>query len=194
MIKSANIEFVELEDESFDNPMGEATGAAAIFGVTGGVMEAALRSVSELITGKPLEKIEFEEVRGKTGIKKATITIGDKEVKVAVAHGLSNAQAIMEEIKQGKADYQFVEIMACPGGCIMGGGQPIKSAKIQETVNVREKRAKAMYTIDEKSTIRKSHENPVLQKIYKEFLGEPGGHLAHELLHTHYEKKEKYRI
>ena len=194
MIKSANIEFVELEDESFDNPMGEATGAAAIFGVTGGVMEAALRSVSEIVTGKPLEKIEFEEVRGQTGIKKATISIGDKKVKVAVAHGLSNAQAIMEEIKQGKADYQFVEIMACPGGCIMGGGQPIKSAKIQETVNVREKRAKAMYTIDEKSTIRKSHENPVVQKIYQEFLGEPGGHLAHELLHTHYEKKEKYRI
>lgn len=100
----------------------------------------------------------------------------------------------MEEIKQGKADYQFVEIMACPGGCIMGGGQPIKSAKIQETINVREKRAKAMYTIDEKSTIRKSHENPVLKKIYKEFLGEPGGHLSHELLHTHYTEKNKYRL
>ena len=194
MIKQANIEFVELEDEGFDNPMGEATGAGAIFGVTGGVMEAALRTVSEILTNKPLEKIEFEEVRGQQGIKRATIHIGEKEIKVVVAHGLGNAKTIMEEIKSGKADYQFVEIMACPGGCIMGGGQPIKSAKIQETVDVRKKRAQAMYTIDEKSKIRESHKNPVLQKIYQEFLGEPGGHLAHELLHTTYQKMEKYRF
>lgn len=194
MIKEANIEFTQLEDETFDNPMGEATGAGAIFGVTGGVMEAALRSVSEILTGKPLKKIEFEEVRGKKGIKKAIIAIGDKNIKVAVAHGLGNAQEIMEEIKQGKADYQFVEIMACPGGCIMGGGQPIKSAKIRETIDVRKKRADAMYSIDEKSKIRMSHKNPVLLKIYEEYLGEPGGNLAHKLLHTHYEAKEKYRI
>ena len=194
MIKEANIEFTQLEDENFDNPMGEATGAGAIFGVTGGVMEAALRSVSEILTGKPLKKIEFEEVRGKKGIKKAIIAIGDKNIKVAVAHGLGNAQEIMEEIKQGKADYQFVEIMACPGGCIMGGGQPIKSAKIRETIDVRKKRADAMYSIDEKSKIRMSHKNPVLLKIYEEYLGELGGNLAHKLLHTHYEAKEKYRI
>lgn len=194
MIKQANIEFVELEDEKFDDPMGEATGAGAIFGVTGGVMEAALRSVSEIVTGKPLEKVEFEEVRGQKGIKRATIKIGDKEVKAVIASGLGNAQTIMEEIKSGKADYQFVEIMACPGGCIMGGGQPIKSSKIRETVNVAQKRSEAMYSIDERSTIRLSHKNPVLQKIYQEFLGEPGGHLAHELLHTHYEVREKYRI
>lgn len=194
MIKQANIEFVELEDETFDDPMGEATGAAAIFGVTGGVAEAALRSVSEIVTGKPLEKIEFEEVRGQQGIKRATIKIGDKEVKAVIASGLGNAGIIMEEIKSGKADYQFVEIMACPGGCIMGGGQPIKSSKIRETVNVAKKRSEAMYSIDERSTIRLSHKNPVLQKIYQEFLGEPGGHLAHELLHTQYEKREKYRI
>lgn len=194
MIKQANIEFVELEDEVFDDPMGEATGAAAIFGVTGGVAEAALRSVSEIMTGKPLEKIEFEEVRGQQGIKRTTIKIGDKEVKAVIASGLGNAGIIMEEIKSGKADYQFVEIMACPGGCIMGGGQPIKSSKIRETVNVAKKRSEAMYSIDERSTIRLSHKNPVLQKIYQEFLGEPGGHLAHELLHTHYEKREKYRI
>ena len=194
MIKGANIEFVELEDENFDDPMGEATGAAAIFGVTGGVMEAALRSVSEILTGKELAKIEFEEVRGQKGIKKGTVKIGDREIKVVVASGLGNAKTIMEEIKTGKADYQFVEIMACPGGCIMGGGQPIKSTKIRETIDVAAKRAEAMYSIDEKSTIRKSHENPVMQKIYQEFFGEPGGHLAHELLHTHYEKKEKYRI
>ena len=194
MIKQANIEFVELEDEAFDDPMGEATGAGAIFGVTGGVMEAALRSVSEILTGEPLGKVEFEEVRGQKGIKRATVKIGEKDVKIVVASGLGNAGTIMEEIKSGKADYQFVEIMACPGGCIMGGGQPIKSAKIRETVDVAKKRSEAMYTIDERSKIRLSHKNPVLQKIYQEYLGEPGGHLAHELLHTHYEAREKYRF
>ena len=194
MIKQAKIDFVNLEDAKFDDPMGEATGAAAIFGVTGGVMEAALRSVSEIVTGKPLDKIAFEQVRGESGIKRAKIEIGDKKVKVAVAHGLANAQTIMEEIKSGKADYQFVEIMACPGGCITGGGQPIKNAKIQEEVDIHKKRAEAMYSIDEKSVIRKSHENPVLKQIYKEFLGEPNGELAHKLLHTHYSKKEKYKF
>lgn len=194
MIKQAKIDFVNLEDAKFDDPMGEATGAAAIFGVTGGVMEAALRSVSEIVTGKPLDKISFKQVRGESGIKRAEIEIGDKKVKVAVAHGLANAQTIMEEIKSGKADYQFVEIMACPGGCITGGGQPIKNAKIQEEVDIHKKRAEAMYSIDEKSVIRKSHENPVLKQIYKEFLGEPNGELAHKLLHTHYSKKEKYKF
>lgn len=194
MIKQAKIDFVNLEDAKFDDPMGEATGAAAIFGVTGGVMEAALRSVSEIVTGKPLDKIAFEQVRGENGIKRAEIEIGDKKVKVAVAHGLANAQTIMEEIKSGKADYQFVEIMACPGGCITGGGQPIKNAKIQEEVDIHKKRAEAMYSIDEKSVIRKSHENPVIKQIYKEFLGEPNGELAHKLLHTHYSKKDKYRF
>ena len=194
MIKQAKIDFVNLDDANFDDPMGEATGSAAIFGVTGGVMEAALRSVSEIITGKPLDKITFEQVRGEKGIKRAEIKIGDQKVKVVVAHGLANAQTIMEEIKSGKADYQFVEIMACPGGCITGGGQPIKSAKIQEEVDVHKKRAEAMYSIDEKSVIRKSHENPVLKQIYKDFLGEPNGELAHKLLHTHYSKKEKYKF
>lgn len=194
MIKQAKIDFINLEDAKFDNPMGEATGAAAIFGVTGGVMEAALRSVSEIVTGKPLDKIAFKQVRGENGIKRAEIEIGDKKVKVAVAHGLANAQTIMEEIKSGKADYQFVEIMACPGGCITGGGQPIKSAKIQEEIDVHKKRAEAMYSIDEKSVIRKSHENPVLIQIYNEFLGKPNGELAHKLLHTHYSEKDKYRF
>ena len=194
MIKQAKIDFVNLDDANFDDPMGEATGSAAIFGVTGGVMEAAIRSVSEIITGKPLDKITFEQVRGENGIKRAEIKIGDQKVKVVVAHGLSNAQTIMEEIKSGKADYQFVEIMACPGGCITGGGQPIKSAKIQEEVDVHKKRAEAMYSIDEKSVIRKSHENPVLKQIYKDFLGEPNGELAHKLLHTRYSKKDKYRF
>ena len=194
MIKQANIEFDKLEDETFDSPMGEATGAAAIFGVTGGVMEAALRTAYELITGNELPKLEFEDIRGAKGIKKATIQIGDKEVKVAVAHGLGNARKIMEEIKNGTADYQFVEVMACTGGCIMGGGQPIKNSKTRMTVDVRAKRAAAMYSIDERSTIRKSHENPILKQIYKEYIGKPGEHKAHELLHTHYEKREEYRI
>ncbi len=194
MIKQANIEFDKLEDETFDSPMGEATGAAAIFGVTGGVMEAALRTAYELITGKELEKLEFEEIRGAKGIKKATVKIGDKDVKVAVAHGLGNARRIMEEIKNGTADYSFVEVMACPGGCIMGGGQPIKSSKIRMTVDVAGKRAEAMYSIDERSTIRKSHENPVLKQIYKDYIGKPGEHKAHELFHTHYTPIEEYRI
>ena len=173
--------------------MGEATGAGAIFGTTGGVMEAALRTAYETLTGKELSKLEFEDVRGKEGIKKATVKIGDKEVKVAVAHGLSNAREILEEIQAGNADYQFVEIMACPGGCIMGGGQPIVSSKIRNDVDVRAKRAECLYSIDEKSTIRKSHENPAIKKLYKEFLGEPGSHKAHELLHTTYHAREKYR-
>lgn len=194
MIKQANIEFDKLEDETFDSPMGEATGAAAIFGVTGGVMEAALRTAYEIITGEELKKLEFEDIRGSKGIKKATVQIGDKEVKVAVAHGLSNARKIMEEIKNGTSDYQFVEVMACPGGCIMGGGQPIKSSKTRMTVDVAAKRAEAMYSIDERSTIRKSHENPIMKQIYKDYIGNPGEHKAHELLHTHYVEREEYRI
>lgn len=194
MIKQANIEFTKLEETEFDSPMGEATGAAAIFGTTGGVMEAALRTAQDTLTGKNLDKIDFEQVRGEEGIKKATVTIDGKEIKVVAASGLANAREILEEIKTGKADYQFVEIMACPGGCVMGGGQPIKSAKTRVEVDIRKLRADSLYTIDEKSTIRKSHENPVVNKIYEEFLEKPGSHKAEELLHTSYEKREKYRI
>ena len=194
MIKQANIEFTKLEESEFDSPMGEATGAAAIFGTTGGVMEAALRTAQDTLTGKNLEKIEFEQVRGGDGIKKATVNIAGKEVKVVAASGLSNAREILEEIKSGKADYQFVEIMACPGGCVMGGGQPIKSSKTRSEVNVRKLRADSLYTIDEKSTIRKSHENPVIKKIYEEFLEKPGSYRAEKLLHTHYKEREKYQI
>lgn len=194
MIKQANIEFDKLEDSTFDNPMGEATGAAAIFGTTGGVMEAALRTAQDTLTGKDLPKIEFKQVRGGDGIKRATINIAGKDIKVVAASGLANAQKIMEEIKSGKADYQFVEIMACPGGCVMGGGQPIKSSKIRREVDIRKLRADALYTIDEKSTIRKSHENPVVKKIYEEFLEEPGSYRAHKLLHTHYVERPKYKI
>lgn len=194
MIKQANIEFTKLEDTNFDSPMGEATGAGAIFGTTGGVMEAALRTAQDTLTGKDLDKIDFEAVRGGEGIKRATVKIADKEIKVVAASGLANAQKIMEEIKSGKADYQFVEIMACPGGCIMGGGQPIKSSKERAEKDIRKLRADCLYSIDEKSVIRKSHENPIVKKIYKDYLEKPGSHRAHELLHTHYEKREKYNI
>jgi len=194
MIKQANIEFTKLEDTNFDSPMGEATGAAAIFGTTGGVMEAALRTAQDTLTGKDLDKIDFEAVRGGEGIKKATVKIADTEMKVVAASGLANAQKIMEEIKSGKADYQFVEIMACPGGCVMGGGQPIKSSKERAEKDIRKLRADCLYSIDEKSVIRKSHENPIVKKIYKDYLEKPGSHKAHELLHTHYEKREKYDI
>ena len=194
MIKQAGLDFVNLEDSTFDDPMGEATGAAAIFGTTGGVMEAALRTAFEKITGETLKDVNFEAVRGEEGIKRATVKIGDKEVKAVVAHGLGNAQIVMDEIKSGKADYQFVEIMACPGGCIMGGGQPIRSSKERATIEIRKLRADCLYSIDEKSTIRKSHENPVVLKMYEDYLGEVGGHRAHELLHTSYVEREKYNL
>ena len=194
MIKQANIEFTKLEDTEFDSPMGEATGAAVIFGTTGGVMEAALRTAQDTLTGKDLDKIDFESVRGGEGIKKAKIKIADTEIKVVAASGLANAQKILEEIKSGKADYQFVEIMACPGGCVMGGGQPIKNSKTRAEVDVRSLRANCLYSIDEQSTIRKSHENPVIKKIYKEFLKKPGSEISHKLLHTHYIERKKYNI
>ena len=193
MIKQANIEFTGLEDSKFDDPMGEATGAAAIFGTTGGVMEAALRTAYETVTGKELAKVNFEDVRGKKGIKKASVDLDGTELKVVVAHGLSNAKKVLEEIKNGEADYQFVEIMACPGGCIMGGGQPIKSSKVRAEVDVRKLRADALYNIDEKSTMRKSHENPAIKKLYEEFLEKPGSHKSHELLHTTYVARDKYK-
>ena len=193
MIKQANIEFTGLEDSKFDDPMGEATGAAAIFGTTGGVMEAALRTAYETVTGKELAKVNFEDVRGKKGIKKASVDLDGTELKVVVAHGLSNAKKVLEEIKNGEADYQFVEIMACPGGCIMGGGQPIKSSKVRAEVDVRKLRADALYTIDEKAIIRKSHENPTVKKLYEEFLEKPGSHKSHELLHTTYVARDKYK-
>ena len=194
MIKQANIEFEKLEDSNFDSPMGEASGAGAIFGTTGGVMEAALRTAQDTLTGEDLPKIDFEQVRGGEGIKRATINIAGKEINVVAASGLANAKTILEEIKSGKANYQFVEIMACPGGCIMGGGQPIKSSKIRAEVDVRKLRADAIYSIDERSIVRKSHENPVMKKLYADFLEKPGSEIAEKLLHTTYTKRKKYNI
>ena len=194
MIKQANIDFVKLEDNEFDNPMGEASGAGAIFGTTGGVMEAAIRTAVDTLENRSIDKIEYEEIRGEKGIKEAIINISGKEIKIAVVSGLANARKIMDEIKSGKSPYHFVEIMACPGGCIMGGGQPIKSSKIRATVDVRKLRADALYKIDEKSKIRKSHENPIVKQIYNEYLEKPGSHLSHKYLHTTYNEKVKYDI
>ena len=193
MMKEAGIDLSKLADEEFDTPTGEATGAAVIFGTTGGVMEAALRTVSEILTGKELEKVEFENVRGEVnGIKEATLQIGDLEVKVAVANGLKNAGKIMDMIEKGEAPYHFVEIMACPGGCITGGGQPIHDAKTRATVDIHGLRKKALYEADKNLPLRKSHENPVIKELYDEYLGTPGSELAHKLLHTHYHKREYF--
>ena len=192
MIKQAGIKFNELPDEKFDAPFEEASGAGVIFGATGGVMEAALRTVYEILEKKPLDKVEFDAVRGTEGIKEAAVTMGGKEVKVAIAHGLGNARKLLDSIKAGEKTYDFIEVMACPGGCVTGGGQPICSAKTQMEIDVKAERAKALYSEDEKATIRKSHENPDVQLLYKDYFGEPGSHKAHELLHTHYTKRNRY--
>lgn len=189
MIKEAGIDFNKLSDSNFDNPFGEATGAGVIFGATGGVMEAALRTVAEVLTGETIDKIEYEAIRGTEGIKEATVKIGDMDVKLAVAHGLGNARKLMEAIESGEKTYHFVEVMACPGGCVTGGGQPICSSKDWATKDIKAIRAKALYSEDRNAELRKSHENPVVKKLYEEYLGEPCGHKAHELLHTHYHKR-----
>ena len=193
MIKQANIDFEKIEDQEYDMPLGETTGAGAIFGVTGGVMEAALRTAQDKLKGEDVEKFEFIEVRGEKGIKEANITINGRNLHVAVVSGLSNAKKILEELKLGKSSYDFIEVMACPGGCIMGGGQPIKNSKVRAKMDIAKLRGKALYSIDEKSKIRKSHENPIVKKVYEEFLEEPGSYRAHKLLHTTYSKKEKYK-
>jgi len=185
MIKQAGIDFNSLPDEEFDSPFGEATGAGVIFGTTGGVMEAAIRTVYEVLEKKPLDNLNVEPVRGLEGIKEATLTIAGKEVKVAVVHGTANARIILDKVKAGE-HYDFIEIMACPGGCINGGGQPVVDSCTRATTDFKALRASALYTEDERATLRKSHENPVIKALYDDFLGEPCGHKSHELLHTHY--------
>ena len=192
MIRTAGIDFARLPDEDFDDLMGESTGAAVIFGATGGVMEAALRTVYEVVTGKELENVDFTAVRGIEGVKEATVNVGGKEVRVAVAHGTGNASALLEKVKAGEK-YDFIEIMGCPGGCVTGGGQPIINAKDLCYINPKELRAKALYDEDAGKEFRKSHENPSVKKLYADFLGEPNSHKAHELLHTHYIPRPKYK-
>lgn len=193
MIKEAGIEFAKLSDAVFDSPFGdEATGAGVIFGATGGVMEAALRTVADVLTGSSLEDIEYHAVRGTEGIKEATVNIAGMDIKIAVAHGLGNARKLLTAVREGKADYQFIEIMACPGGCVTGGGQPIQSAKVLAEIDLKAERAKALYAEDKALSLRKSHDNPYIKKLYEEYLGEPCGHKAHQLLHTHYHERPKY--
>lgn len=187
LIRNANINFDSLTDEEFDNPLGESTGAAVIFGTTGGVIEAAVRTAYEVHTGKSLEKVDFKELRGLEGIRSATIDFDGFPLNIGIAHGLGNARKLLEEVKAGTSKYHAIEIMACPGGCIGGGGQPYHHGKVE----ILKKRAQALYREDQNKPLRKSHENPHIIKLYEEFLGKPCGHKSHELLHTHYFDKQK---
>jgi len=199
MIKQAGINFRNLEPSHYDSIMGDSTGAGVIFGATGGVMEAALRTAYEIVTGRevPFTNLSITPVRGMDGVKEATIRIEGTtkdwkflegaELKVAIAHGLTNANKIMKQVQKGKSPYHFVEIMACPGGCLGGGGQPIPTS-----LDIRKKRMKAIYSEDENMVLRKSHENPEVIAIYREFLGKPNSHVAHELLHTHYTARDSF--
>ena len=192
MIKKTGLQFTNLPDEQYDPAMGDFTGAAVIFGATGGVMEAALRTVADVLTGEDLKEIDYTDVRGTEGIKYAAYEVAGMPVKVAVASGLENASKILDDIRAGKADYQFVEIMCCPGGCVNGGGQPIQPASVRNFIDIKAERAKVLYNEDANLPKRKSHDSPLIKKVYAEYLGEPGGHKAHELLHTTYVERNKY--
>lgn len=192
MIYDIGIDFPELGDSDFDNPFGKASGAGAIFGATGGVMEAALRTVADLLSGSSADNFEYEDVRGLEGIKIATIQAGDLTLRAAVAHGLGNARKLMDAIQAGE-EFHFVEIMACPGGCVNGGGQPLQLSDVRNWIDIREERAKGLYKEDRNTFIRKSHNNPSVKKLYKEYLGMAGGSRAHQLLHTHYAPRGNYK-
>ena len=192
MIKRAGINFTSLPDEEFDAPLGISTGAAVIFGASGGVMEAALRTAQSWLTGSEAGSVDFKDVRGMEGVKEATYNINGLELNVAAASGLRNISKLLDAIKSGEKKYHFVEFMCCPGGCINGGGQPIQHAVVRNTVDIRKLRASALYSADEKLTLRKSHESPVVEKIYSEYLEKPGSHLSHELFHTTYVKRDRF--
>ncbi|MCH5323909.1 MAG: iron hydrogenase small subunit [Eubacterium sp.] len=187
MINKAGLRFTELPDEKFDSPLSEGTGAAIIFGATGGVMEAALRTAVWKLTGEaPDSPVEFNEVRGVDGIKFAEYKVGDMTVKVAVVSGLANAKKLLTQVKNGEVEVHFIEVMACPGGCVNGGGQVIQPAEVRNFTDLRAERAKALYSLDNARALRKSHESPEIKEVYENFLGEPGSHVAHETLHTTY--------
>ena len=192
MIKEAGIDFVNLKDEDFDSMLGESTGAGVIFGATGGVMEAALRTAYEVVTGNELKNVNFEQVRGVEGIKEASVQVGDVTLNVAVAHGTANAAKLLDAVRSGEKTYHFIEVMGCPGGCVTGGGQPIVSASKRMECDPRVLRASALYGEDAGKKLRKSHENAEVKKLYEEYLGEPNSHKAHELLHTTYTARPKY--
>lgn len=196
MIKQARLDFLSFEDGEPDCILGDYSGAAVIFGNTGGVMEAALRTVADILTGENLQAIEYADVRGLEGIKETSVTLPvggvPTEIKVAVAHGTANAAKLLDSIRAGEKFFHFIEVMACPGGCVHGGGQSHVSAKDRLVFDPRACRANALYSEDERQVIRKSHENPEVKQLYEDFLKEPNGHLSHELLHTHYHKREVY--
>jgi NADP-reducing hydrogenase subunit HndD len=189
LIKQSNLDLKTLEDEEFDNPLGESTGAGVIFGVTGGVIEAAARTAYEVFTGKTLPRVEFEALRGMDGIRSATVDFNGTPINIGIAHGLGNARKLLDDVKAGNSQFHAIEIMACPGGCIGGGGQPQHHGDSE----ILKKRALAIYSEDESKVIRKSHENPSVIALYRDFLGKPNSHKAHELLHTHYFDKRKHR-
>ena len=191
MIKRAGINFTALQDGKFDEPLGISTGAAVIFGATGGVMEAALRTAVHTLTGADV--VDFPEVRGTEGIKEATYKVGDLDVKVAVASGLSNARELLTKVQNGEADYHFIEIMGCPGGCVNGGGQPIQPASVRNFTDLKALRAAALYEEDRNLPYRKSHDNPIIKEVYDNYFGKPGSHKAHEVLHTTYVKRGLYK-
>lgn len=193
LLKRQSIDLASLENSDFDDPIGKGSSAGYLFGATGGVMEAALRTVASIVNGKNLEKLDFKKVRGLDGIKEANVSLDNgMVVKVAVAHSLSNARKLMEQIKEGKSKYHFIEIMACPGGCVNGGGQPIVSSEILNSdTDVRALRASAIYNRDKKAELRQCHENPIMKTLYNEFFGKPGSHKAHEILHTSYNPQNK---
>lgn len=192
MIERASIKFTELPEESFDEPFGVSTGAAVIFGATGGVMEAALRTAVETLTGEELKNVDFKDVRGTADFKEASYDVAGMKVNVAVVSGLANARALLEKVESGEVNYHFIEIMGCPGGCVNGGGQPIQSGNTRNFTDLKGLRASALYSQDEKSTVRKSHESSVVKTLYSEFFGKPGSHKAHEILHTSYVAREKF--
>jgi len=188
MFKQAGLNMANLPVEEYDAPLGISTGAGEIFGASGGVMEAALRTVYEVVTGQTLESIDFTDCRGLTGVKESTVQVGELPVKIAITNGLGNARKVLDKVRAGEADYHFIEIMCCPGGCIGGGGSPIPT-----NTDIRLKRIDATYTEDKGMTLRKSHENPAVNELYTEFLKEPLGHKSHELLHTHYTARHLYK-
>ena len=191
MIKGAGLKFTELADEDFDDPFGTASGGGAIFGATGGVMEAALRTAAWMLDGE-FQKVDFKEVRGTEAIKEATYKVAGVEIRVAVTSGLGNARKLVEQVKSGEKQYHMIEVMACPGGCINGGGQPVQSDSVRNYTDLKSLRAKALYDADKKMKIRKSHENPVMKVLYDEFFDAPGKPRAHKMLHTTYQKRNRF--
>lgn len=192
MIKRSHIDFVNLPDEDFDPTLGVSTGAGAIFGATGGVMEAALRTAADTLTGQDIENVDYTEVRGTEDIKEATYKINGMDIKVAVTSGLKNASILLDKIRNGESDYQFIEVMCCPGGCVNGGGQPIQPASVRNFTDLKALRSKALYDEDRNLPLRKSHENPIIKTVYNEYLEKPGSHLSHKLLHTSYVERFKF--